>query len=88
MCAYKKESLPQVFAAILKKLSAQCANKVDYGTSHKKKNKFQRNAILTHFILETPKRVLAKNACPDQMPHNMASDPGLHYFASSSTIFQ
>ena len=44
--------------------------------------------ILTHFILETPKGVLAKSADPDQMPHNVASDLGLHYFASCSTIFQ
>ena len=43
---------------------------------------------LTHFILETPKEVLAKSADPDQMPHNVASDLGLHYFASCSTIFQ
>ena len=43
---------------------------------------------LTHFILETPKGVLAKSADPDQMPHNVASDLGLHYFASCSTIFQ
>ena len=45
-------------------------------------------AILTHFILETPKGVLAKSADPDQMPHNVASDLGLHYFVSCSTIFQ
>ena len=31
---------------------------------------------LTHFILETPKGVLAKSADPDQMPHNVASDLG------------
>ena len=43
---------------------------------------------LTHFTLETPKGVLAKSADPDQMPHNVASDLGLHYFASCSTIFQ
>ena len=43
---------------------------------------------LTHFILETPKGVLVKSADPDQMPHNVASDLGLHYFASCSTIFQ
>ena len=43
---------------------------------------------LTHFILETPKGVLAKSADPDPMPHNVASDLGLHYFASCSTIFQ
>ena len=43
---------------------------------------------LTHFILETPKGVLAKSADPGQMPHNVASDLGLHYFASCSTIFQ
>ena len=44
--------------------------------------------ILTHFILETPKGVLAKSGDPDQMPHNVASDLGLHYFASCSAIFQ
>ena len=43
---------------------------------------------LTHFILKKPKRVLAKSADPDQMPHKVASDPGLHYFASCSAIFQ
>ena len=43
---------------------------------------------LTHFILETPKGVLAKSADPDQMPHSVASDLGLHYFASCSAIFQ
>ena len=47
-----------------------------------------RDCDLTHFILETPKGVLAKSADPDQMPHNVASDLGLHYFASCSTIFQ
>ena len=31
MCAYKETSLLQVFAAILKKLSAQGTDKVDYG---------------------------------------------------------
>ena len=45
-------------------------------------------STLTHFILETPKGVLEKSADPDQMPHNVASDLGLHYFASCSTIFQ
>ena len=45
-------------------------------------------STITHFILETPKGVLAKSADPDQMPHNVASDLGLHYFASCSTIFQ
>ena len=43
---------------------------------------------LTHFILETSKGVLAKSADPGQMPHNVASDLGLHYFASCSTIFE
>ena len=45
-------------------------------------------STLTHFILETPKGVLAKSGDPDQMPHNVASDLGLHYFASFSAIFQ
>ena len=45
-------------------------------------------SLLTHFILEIPKGVLAKSADPDQMPHNVASDLGLHYFASCSAIFQ
>ena len=49
---------------------------------------YRRDLRLTHFILETPKGVLAKSADPDQMPHNVASDLGLHYFASCSTIFQ
>ena len=31
MYAYKKKSLPQIYSVILKKLSAQGANKVDYG---------------------------------------------------------
>ena len=43
---------------------------------------------LTHFILETLKEVLAKSEDPDQIPHNVASDLGLSYFASSSAIFQ
>ena len=43
---------------------------------------------LTHFVLETPTGVLAKSADPDQMPHNVASELGLHYFASCSAIFQ
>ena len=41
-----------------------------------------------HFILETPKGILAKSADQDQMPHNVASDLGLHYFASCSATFQ
>ena len=45
-------------------------------------------AILTHFIQDTPKGVLAKRADPDLMPHNVASDLGLHYFASCSAIFK
>ena len=43
--------------------------------------------LLTHFILETHKGVWAKSADPDQMPHNVASDQGLHYFASCSNHF-
>ena len=39
----------------------------------------KKEMSLTHFILETPKGVLAKSADPDQMPHNVASDLGLHY---------
>ena len=39
-------------------------------------------------MLETPKGVLAKSADPDQMPHNVASDPDLHYIVSCSAIFQ
>ena len=31
MCSYKEDGVLQVFAAILKKLSAQGTNKVDYG---------------------------------------------------------
>ena len=50
--------------------------------------KMLQQLALTHFILETPKGVLAKSADPDQMPHNVASDLGLHYFASCSAIFQ
>ena len=45
-------------------------------------------ADLTHFILETPKGVLAKSADQDQMPHNVASDLGLPCLASCSAIFQ
>ena len=47
-----------------------------------------KHIVLTHFILDIPKGVLAKSADPDQMPHNVASDLGLHYFASCSAIFQ
>ena len=43
---------------------------------------------LTCFILEAPTGVLAKSADLDQMPHNVASDSGLHYFARCSAIFQ
>ena len=43
---------------------------------------------LTCFILETLKGVLAKSAEPDQMQHNVASAPGLHYFVSCAAIFQ
>ena len=57
------------------------------------KNQAERQSLpclytLTHFTLETPKGVLAKSADPDQMPHNVASDPGLQYFASCSAIFK
>ena len=44
--------------------------------------------ILTHFILETPQGVLAKSADPNQMPHDVAFDLGLHYLASFSDISQ
>ena len=37
-------------------------------------NSFQ----LTHFSLETPKRVIGKPAHPDQMLHNAVSEQGLH----------
>ena len=49
---------------------------------------FKVKEDLTHFVLETPKGVLAKSGDPDQMPHNVASDLSLHYFASFSAIFQ
>ena len=52
------------------------------------KDDIDMTELLTHFILETPKGVLAKSADPDQMPHNVASDLGLHYFESCSAIFQ
>ena len=48
---------------------------------------FGQAGPLIHFILETPKGVLAKSADPDQMPHDVASDLGLHYFASCLAIF-
>ena len=35
-------------------------------------------------MLETLKGVLATSADPDQMPHNVASDLGLHYFGGWS----
>ena len=41
-----------------------------------------------HFILETPKVVFAKSADPDQMPHDVASDPGLQNFASFSAMYK
>ena len=61
-----------------------------------KENQFQwtdfiftgQHSGLTHFILELPKAVLTKSADKDQMPYNVASDPGLHYFANCSAIFQ
>ena len=34
--------------------------------------------FLNHCSLETPKRVLANRADPDQTPQNAASDQGLH----------
>ena len=40
------------------------------------------------FHTGNPKVVFAKSADPDQMPHDVASDQGLHYFASSSAIYQ
>ena len=43
--------------------------------------------FLTHFILETLKGYW-QNAGPDHAPHNVASDPGLHYFASCLAFFQ
>ena len=33
---------------------------------------------LTHSYLETRKMVIDKQCRPDQMPHNVASDQGLH----------
>ena len=45
-------------------------------------------AIFTHFILENPEGVQANSADSDQMPHNVASDQGLHYFATCSVMFQ
>ena len=46
-----------------------------------------RDHLLTYCIQETLKGVLAKSADPDQMPHSVASDLGLHYFASCTAIF-
>ena len=37
---------------------------------------------LTHFSLETPKRVNGKSADPDQMPQNLGSDQGIHCLLS------
>ena len=34
--------------------------------------------VLTPFSLETPERVSANSADPDQMPQNAASDQGFH----------
>ena len=42
---------------------------------------------LTHCSLETPKRVLANSADPDQMPQNVASDKGLHCLQIVQLLF-
>ena len=41
---------------------------------------------LTHSYLEAHKRVMANNADPDQTPHNVASDQGLHCFRYEFSI--
>ena len=46
---------------------------------------FQFCALLTN-PFHSGKWGIGKNADPDQMPHNMKSDPGLHYFPSCSAI--
>ena len=53
---------------------------------HSRLHSSTEGGILTHFILEIG--VLAKSADPDQMPHHVASDPGLHFFASCSAFYQ
>ena len=43
---------------------------------------------ITPFYSGNGLRGVGETADPDQMPHNVASDPGLHYFASCSAMFQ
>ena len=45
MCAYKKESLLQVFAAILKKLSTQGTYKVDFGNKDEIIQRFENYGL-------------------------------------------
>ena len=87
---YRGLSLRQLKLNFCKGLKYSVTSSVRVKLSYMIKERTLRKIYhgLTHFILETPKGVLAKSADPDQMPHNVASDLGLHYFASCSTIFQ
>ena len=42
--------------------------------------------ILTHYYRATPKRVIGNSADPDQMPHDVASDHGLHCLLTGFSI--
>ena len=46
----------------------------------------QGQTVLNHSYLETPKRVLANNADPDQMPHDVVSDQGLNCLLTKFSI--
>ena len=43
-------------------------------------------SLLTHSYLETSKWILGKRADPDQMPHHVASDQGLHCLLTGFSI--
>ena len=54
-----------------------------------KKSSFNMGSILkflTHSYLETCKRVIGKQCRLDQMPHNKASDQGLHCLLTGFSI--
>ena len=51
---------------------------VHFMLSNTREDRFSQTLPVTHYSLETPKRVIGKHADPDQMLQNAASDQGLH----------
>ena len=47
---------------------------------------FHQGLHLTHSYLETFNRVIGNSADPNQMPHNVASDQGLHCLLTGFSI--